>query len=47
MACPGSLFSSLRALTEEGRPVGKVKKAKMKQIDLLFSHDHTFLGHFF
>jgi hypothetical protein len=44
---PGSLFSSHRALTEEGRPVGKAKKVKMKEINLLSSTDHIFLCDFF
>jgi hypothetical protein len=40
MACPGPLFSSTRALTEEGRPIGKAKKAKIKETNLLSSSSH-------
>jgi hypothetical protein len=45
MACPGPLFSSSRALTEEGRPMGKAKKAKTKETNLLSSSDHGILYH--
>jgi hypothetical protein len=41
MACPGSIFSSVRALTEEGRPVRKAKKTEMKEMNLLSSSDHA------
>jgi hypothetical protein len=40
IACPGPLFSSSRDLTEEGRPMGKAKKAKTKETNLLSSSDH-------
>jgi hypothetical protein len=42
MACPGPHFSSSDALTEEGRPVPKAKKAKIKETHLLSFHDHIF-----
>lgn len=47
MACPGPLFSSSRTLTEEGRPLGKAKKAKMKETNPLSSSDHVLLITFF
>jgi len=47
MACPGPLFSSSRALTEEGRPIGKAKKANMKETNLLSSSDHGSPYHLF
>jgi len=37
---PRISLSSSRALTEEGRPIGKAKKAKTKETDLLSSSDH-------
>jgi len=40
MACPGPLFSPSHALAEEGRPIGKAKKAKIKETNLLSSFDH-------
>jgi len=43
MACPWSLFSSSRDLTEEGRPICEAKKAKI----LLSSFNHDFPYHFF
>jgi hypothetical protein len=46
-ACPGLLFSSLRVLTEEGRPIDKAKKAKMKETNLLSSSDHGSPYHLF
>ena len=46
-ACPGPLFSSSHALTEEGRPMGKAKKAKIKETNLLSSSDHDSPYHFF
>jgi hypothetical protein len=47
MACPGSLFRSSRGMTEKGRPIGKAKKANIKETNLLSSSDHIFLYHFF
>jgi hypothetical protein len=38
-ALPMSSFSSLRVLKEEGRPVGKAKKAEIKESNL-HSSDH-------
>jgi len=45
MACPGPLFSPSHALAEEGRPIGKAKKAKIKETNLLSSFDHKFQYH--
>jgi len=47
MACPGPLFSSSHVLTEEGRPMGKAKKAKTKETNLLSSSDHGTSYHAF
>jgi hypothetical protein len=46
-ACPGPLFSSSHDLTEEGRLICKVKKAKIKETNLLSSFDHDFSYHLF
>jgi hypothetical protein len=47
VACPGFLFSSSRALTEEGRPIGKAKKANIKETHLLSSTHHILRITFF
>jgi len=47
MACPGPLFSSSHVLTEEGRPIGKAKKAKTKETNLLSSSVHGTSYHAF
>jgi len=41
-ACPGPLFSYSQVLTEEGRPMCKPKKAKIKETYLHSSSDHHF-----
>jgi hypothetical protein len=41
MACPGSLFRSSRGATEKGRPIGKAKKANIKETNLLSSSNHN------
>ena len=45
MACPWPLVS--RVLTEEGRPVSKAKKAKIKEANLLSSLHHNISFYFF
>ncbi len=46
-ACPWSLFSSSRDLTEEGRPICEAKKAKIEEWHLLSSFNHDFSYYFF
>jgi hypothetical protein len=46
MACPGPLFR-LPHVTEEGRPIGKAKKAKIKETNLLSSSVHGTSYHAF
>jgi len=47
MACPWPLFSQSCMLTEEGRPICKAKKPKIKGTNLLSSFDHDFPYYFF